>query len=171
VNQRFSSLLAVVLGALALRLTFTGEYLNYVRRGMFVWLVLSGLVLIVLGIFGWIAARTAPPDDHTGCNHGHSHPLSRAVWLLIFPVLAVGLAQPAPPGLLRREPSVAQGPRPVLRRGGTRSEGRQPQRIGTGGTPQWPGSSVPARRRAGAGVCRYGGGRDTGPQPRSGGSG
>lgn len=97
-NQRFASLLALVTGVLALRLTVTGEYLNYVRQGMFAWLLLSGMVLIVLGALGWMAARKSSEDHTAECSHGHSHGLSRAAWLLLFPVLVVGLIQPAPLG-------------------------------------------------------------------------
>lgn len=96
-SARFTSLLGVVIGVLAIRLTLTGEYLNYVRPGMGFWLVLSGLVLIALGVAGWRSAWS-DGSDHADCSHGHSHGLSRAALLLILPILVVGLTQAAPLG-------------------------------------------------------------------------
>lgn len=96
-NGRFAPLLGVVMGVLAIRLTLTGEYLNYVRPVMGFWLVLSGLVLIALGVAGWRSAWKQG-DGHADCSHGHSHGLSRASMLLILPILVVGLTQAAPLG-------------------------------------------------------------------------
>ncbi|MEX0790630.1 MAG: TIGR03943 family protein [Actinomycetota bacterium] len=97
-NRRLASLLAVVLGVLTLRLTLSGDYLFYVRRGMFFWLSLSGTILIVLGVIGWLSAKSADDHQSDGCSHGHGHALPRAVWLLLLPILAVGLTQPIPLG-------------------------------------------------------------------------
>lgn len=111
-NQRFASLLAVVLGVLTVRITVSGDYLNYVRRGMMVWLLLSGAVLIVLGIFGWLAARSNPDDHAESCSAGgHSHALSRAAWLLVAPIIIVGLTQPTPLGSFAAERQSAKAPR------------------------------------------------------------
>lgn len=88
----------MVLGVLTLRLTLSGDYLVYVRRGMFFWLFLSGTILIVLGAIGWLSAKSSDDHQSDGCSHGHGHTLPRAVWLLLLPILSVGLTQPIPLG-------------------------------------------------------------------------
>jgi uncharacterized repeat protein (TIGR03943 family) len=114
VNGRFAALLTVVIGLLTLRLTLGGEYLNYVRAGMYPWLLIAGLFLIVLGVANWLKARMAMArrDRHDGSSSEHPHGLSRAAWLLVLPVLAATLAQPAPLGSFAASRQTVRPPRP-----------------------------------------------------------
>ena len=113
-NGRFASLLTVVIGLLALRLTLGGEYLNYVRPNMFPWLLVSGLFLVLLGVVGWLKARMeiVRSGGHPVSGGAHSHGLSRAAWLLVLPVLAATLTQPAPLGSFAAGRQTARPPRP-----------------------------------------------------------
>lgn len=112
-NSRFAGLLTAVLGVLAIKLTLSGEYLNYVRAGMYPWLLLSGLFLMGLGLVGWRSARLdgAHHHDDSGVD-GHSHGLSQAAWLLILPLLAAGLLRPAPLGSFAANRQSSRPPRP-----------------------------------------------------------
>jgi hypothetical protein len=84
VNGRFAALLTVVIGLLTVRLTLGGEYRNYVRPGMFPWLLVSGLFLVLLGVIAWLRSRMtlARSGEHEHSD-GHAHRLSRAAWLLV----------------------------------------------------------------------------------------
>ena len=110
-SNRFAGLLTVVLGVLALKLTLSGEYLNYVRAGMYPWLVLSGLILVALGLVGWRSARSPEAHHHHEAG-GHSHGLSRAAWLLVVPLLAASLLRPAPLGSFAANRQSSRPPRP-----------------------------------------------------------
>ena len=110
-NNRFAGLLTVVLGVLALKLTMSGEYLNYVRTGMYPWLLLSGMFLVALGLAGWLSARRPDAHHHDEAG-GHSHGLSRAAWLLIVPLLAASLLRPAPLGSFAANRQTSRPPRP-----------------------------------------------------------
>lgn len=112
-NQRFASLLAVVMGALALRMTLSMDFLNFLKATMFPWLLLSGVVLIWLGAYGWIRQQAEPKLDAAACSSGHAHSLSRAAWLLVLPVLFAGLLQPAPLGSFAAERQTVRAPRQV----------------------------------------------------------
>lgn len=109
-NQRFASLLAVVSGVLALRMTLSMDFLNFVKAGMFPWLLLSGVVLIWLGAYGWVRQQARSGDDATACSSGHSHGLSRAAWLLVLPALFAGLLQPAPLGSFAAQRQTVRAP-------------------------------------------------------------
>ncbi|MGQ0679508.1 MAG: TIGR03943 family putative permease subunit [Actinomycetota bacterium] len=114
-TRRFSCLLTIVLGVLTLKVVFSGEYLNYVRPGMLPWLLLSGAVLIFLGVSGWLAWRkdlSSMPEDHGDCALHHHHPLSQASWLLLLPVVAAGLILPTPLGSFAADRQAVRPPRP-----------------------------------------------------------
>lgn len=111
-NNRFAGLLTVVLGALAVKLTLSGEYLNYVRAGMYPWLLLSGLFLVALGMVGWLSSRRQGAHSHAPSDHGHSHGLSKAAWLLVVPLLAASLLRPAPLGSFAANRQTSRPPRP-----------------------------------------------------------
>ena len=83
----------LLVGALLVRLAVTGAYERYVRAGMGPWLLVAGILLVLLGLFGVVRALrgTATEDSHE--HHGHE----RAGWLLLIPVVALLLV--APPAL------------------------------------------------------------------------
>jgi uncharacterized repeat protein (TIGR03943 family) len=91
-TDEVGSTTVLLVGALLLRLTLTGIYERYVRAGMYPWLLIAGLALLVLGLLGVVRALTArAPLEH---DHDHSE---RAGWLLLAPVIALLLV--APPAL------------------------------------------------------------------------
>ncbi|MEU0007243.1 TIGR03943 family protein [Streptomyces sp. NPDC006314] len=77
---------------------FTDTYLRYVKAGLRLPLIVSGAVLLLLGLAGAAARgghRTAPDADH---GHGHDHSgTPRIAWLLFLPALS--LLFYAPPAL------------------------------------------------------------------------
>ncbi|AOR36448.1 TIGR03943 family protein [Streptomyces fodineus] len=81
---------------------FTDTYLRYVKPGLRPPLIVSGAVLLLLGLAA-AAVRGAPgptaPDDHEhGHEHGHDHSgAPRIAWLLFLP--AISLLFYAPPAL------------------------------------------------------------------------
>ncbi|GGK92236.1 TIGR03943 family protein [Sphaerisporangium melleum] len=101
------SLVLTLLGGALLRVSaFSDLYLNYVKPGFRVPLVLAGAVLLVLGLLGlaeeWRRPYHAPPgkDGHDSLDgedpagsHGHARG-PRVAWLLCLPVVAIFLISP-----------------------------------------------------------------------------
>ncbi|MEU1514779.1 TIGR03943 family protein [Streptomyces sp. NPDC005811] len=104
--KRFMRVALLVLGGLGLLQTalFTDEYLRFVKPGMRWLLVVSGVVLVGLGVLEALAARGRRTDrghhaghgEHEGHGHDHSG-VPRVAWLLFLPVLS--LLFYAPPAL------------------------------------------------------------------------
>lgn len=87
--------ISLLVGAVLLRLTFTGAYTRYVRPGMGPLLAIAGLVAILLGA---VTLRRALRHEPTDESVGHDHDgMPRAGWLLLAPVAALLLV--APPAL------------------------------------------------------------------------
>ena len=98
----------ILVGGAVLRITIGNTFLNYVQEPMRPWLLLSGGILVVLGVLALIdairkgrAADDEPtphdePHEHDD-GHGHGAGGPRAAWLLLLPVLAIFLI--APPAL------------------------------------------------------------------------
>jgi uncharacterized repeat protein (TIGR03943 family) len=97
----------LLVGALMIRLAVGGAYAKYVRAGMGPLLLIAGILLAGLGLFGVVRAlrRRGRSDDdaHGGHAHGegphgedaHGHHHSdRIGWLLLAPVLALLLVTP-----------------------------------------------------------------------------
>ena len=96
----------LLVGALLIRMVATGDYLRYVRSGMGPWLVVSGVLLVALGLSGLVTAvrgrrREEPGHDQHHEGHegheghdGHGHGSGRVGWLLLAPVLALLLVTP-----------------------------------------------------------------------------
>jgi uncharacterized repeat protein (TIGR03943 family) len=84
----------LLVGALMVRLAVTGAYAKYVRTGMGWLLLVAGILLIALGLFGVVRAlgRRGRRDEHDHA-HGHAHS-ERIGWLLLAPVLALLLVTP-----------------------------------------------------------------------------
>lgn len=98
----------ILVGGAVLRITLGDTFLNYVQEGMRPWLLLSGGILVVLGVLALIdvlrkgraAADEETPHDEPhehDDGHGHGSGGPKAAWLLLLPVLAIFLI--APPAL------------------------------------------------------------------------
>lgn len=108
------SIIVTLLGGLLISITVSGRFTSYVRPG-FKWLLLiSGAILVIVGIVSLVLAvradmragkqRGATGDDadhdegEQGSDaHGHDHSASKAPWLILAPVLVLLLV--APPAL------------------------------------------------------------------------
>ena len=95
--------LTAVVGVLLARLALDGSFRRYVRPGMGVWLLVSGVLLALLGLLVlWRQRAGRPEDDPDHDDHGHHHPAGehqeRVGWLLLAPVLALLLIAPGPLG-------------------------------------------------------------------------
>lgn len=100
------AVILILVGGAILRISIGDTFLNYVKDVMKPWLILSGAVLVVLGVLALIDVlrrgrgddeRTPHDEPHEHDDgHGHAHG-PRAAWLLLLPVLAIFLI--APPAL------------------------------------------------------------------------
>ena len=100
------STITLLVGAVLLRLTFTGTYRRYVRVGMGPWLGVAGVTVVVLGLvtLAWALHRARGRADlpaeggheHPhGVDDGHGHREGVAVgWLLLAPIAALLLVAP-----------------------------------------------------------------------------
>lgn len=112
-SKRFGVLFTLLVGLLALRLAVTGEYLNYVRPVMRLWLITSAVVLIAVSLIGlgdriisalwreewsWFSPgetrgerpREVKPEDIDPHDlEVYEHGAPKAAWLLLLPVLAL----------------------------------------------------------------------------------
>jgi uncharacterized repeat protein (TIGR03943 family) len=102
------AIILILVGGAVLRITIGDTFLNYVQEPMRPWLLLSGGILVVLGVLALIDSirkGRAADDEHTPHDevhehddgHGHGSGGPRAAWLLLLPVLAIFLI--APPAL------------------------------------------------------------------------
>ncbi|MET7420546.1 TIGR03943 family protein [Dactylosporangium sp. NPDC005555] len=120
-NRQAQAVILLLIGGAVLRASLTDQYLNYVKSGLQPYLILSGAILVVAGIFslwyelrparaataGGPAADAGPAADGGGHDHeaghghddGHGHGAGgpKVAWLLLAPVL--GLLLVAPPAL------------------------------------------------------------------------
>ncbi|MCX4815437.1 TIGR03943 family protein [Streptomyces sp. NBC_01239] len=104
--KRTAQVLLLVLTGLGLLHTalFTDLYLRYVKEGLRPLLIISGVLLLLLGLAHAMLDRgPAKPDDHDHSHgheddHGHDHSTApRIAWLLFLPALS--LLFYAPPAL------------------------------------------------------------------------
>lgn len=70
-----------------------GTYLNYVRPGLFPWLIAAAAVLVLLGASGVV--RELRSGSHAHEEHGHEHRTWPA-WLLLVPIALVAFVVPPP---------------------------------------------------------------------------
>jgi len=82
--------LIALVGAVVLRLTFSDEYLRFVKDTMRPWLLVAGFALALLGAVTVVRALRGP-DEHAE----HAEP--REGWLILAPIAALLLI--APPAL------------------------------------------------------------------------
>ncbi|MDV9174531.1 TIGR03943 family protein [Streptomyces sp. W16] len=99
--KRTAQITLLVLTGLGLLHTalFTDLYLRYVKEGLRPLLIISGVLLLLLGLTHAALDRGAPDDaDEHHHAHGHDHSTApRIAWLLFLPALSLLLY--APPAL------------------------------------------------------------------------
>ena len=66
-RREVQGILLILVGGSVLRMTVSGAYLNYVKAGMWWYLIASGVILIALGIFGLL-------DAIRDSRHAHIEP-------------------------------------------------------------------------------------------------
>lgn len=86
-NREVQGIIMVLFGSATLRISLGDTYLNYVKEVMQPWLIASGALLVVLGLFTLADAVRRRPGGHG--------PVS--AWFLLLPVLTIFLV--APPAL------------------------------------------------------------------------
>ncbi|NGO46801.1 TIGR03943 family putative permease subunit [Streptomyces ureilyticus] len=95
---RTQGVLLLLCGAALLRVSLFSElYLRYVKEGLRPYLVMSGVLLLVLGVLGLVRRENGDGDhgheDHQGLGHDHSRS-PRIAWLLAAPALALLIYPP-----------------------------------------------------------------------------
>jgi uncharacterized repeat protein (TIGR03943 family) len=92
VRRETQNILLILLGGALLKISFSGLYLNYVKKSLLPLLIAGGAVMIALALFAIIRdiRRGKAADEH---DHDHAHS-SRSPWLMLLPVLAVFLISP-----------------------------------------------------------------------------
>lgn len=101
VRRRYQWLVLIVLGAVVLRTAVTDEHLRYVQPFMRPALIVTGAVLVLLGVadaFRTLHARDRALPGAAGHldddGHGHGTAAPRMAWLLLLPVLCIALVGP-----------------------------------------------------------------------------
>ena len=89
-SRSASVIITMVVAALLVRISITGEHTRYVRAGMGPWLLVAGLVLAITTALVVVSERAAESD--------HTHPGPRIGWLLLGLVLVVFVIAPGPLG-------------------------------------------------------------------------
>ena len=104
------AIVLILVGGAVLRISIGDTYLNYVKEAMKPWLIVSGALLVVLGLMALVdvlrRGRAGADGDETPHDephehddgHGHAHGGPRSAWLLLLPVLAIFLIAPPPLG-------------------------------------------------------------------------
>lgn len=96
-SRELQGIVLLLVGIVTLRISWGTTYLNYVKEEMRPWLLISGAILVILGVLAIVDAlrgRGDEQDDHDG--HGHHHG-PRSAWLLLLPVVTLFVV--APPAL------------------------------------------------------------------------
>ncbi|MEH0420298.1 TIGR03943 family putative permease subunit [Streptomyces sp. B21-083] len=116
------AVLLLLTGGAVLRISLFSElYLRYVQEGLRPYLVVSGVVLVLLGVVAAVArgrGETEDPEDDEhderdghgdGDGHGHRHGHGpRVAWLLTLPALALLLFPPPALGSYSADREAAQ---------------------------------------------------------------
>jgi uncharacterized repeat protein (TIGR03943 family) len=83
--------IGMLVGAVLLRLSFTGTYRRYLRVGMGPWLAVAGVAVILVGAMALVSAlRRKEATD----GHGHTGDGLGVGWLLLAPIAALLLVAP-----------------------------------------------------------------------------
>lgn len=85
-RREYQASLLILVGLLAIRVAGTDLLLSYVKAAMGPALLLSGAVLVLLGGWAWVDALRGRGEEQAGPG---------VAWLLLVPVLVVGIAPPA----------------------------------------------------------------------------
>lgn len=86
-NREVQGVIMVLFGSATLRISIGDTYLNYVKEVMQPWLIASGVLLVVLGLFTLGDSVRRRPSGHGPAS----------AWFLLLPVLTIFLV--APPAL------------------------------------------------------------------------
>ncbi|CAM5301141.1 hypothetical protein SALBM311S_09471 [Streptomyces alboniger] len=117
--RRYGPALVLILcGGAVLRISLFSElYLRYVQQGLRPYLVMSGVLLLVLGLVAAVTVVRSPRDgrphdedeDEDDEGHGHDHRHGpRVAWLLTVPALALLLFPPPALGSYSAEREAAK---------------------------------------------------------------
>ncbi|WP_194814467.1 TIGR03943 family putative permease subunit [Nocardia sp. XZ_19_385] len=88
-KREAQNLLLLLIGAAILMITLDGTYLNYVKPGLYPFLLLSGILILALALIA------IGRDIRSGrATPGHEHGTGRAQWLLLIPVASLLLITP-----------------------------------------------------------------------------
>lgn len=114
-KRTLQSGLLVLCGLGLLRISLVSDLcLRYVKESMRPLLIVSGCVLVLLGIVSAVLDRKRHEQEYDGHGHDHSR-VPRVAWLLLLP--AVSLLCYAPPALGAYTAS-RQPPEPIAHQGG-----------------------------------------------------
>ena len=103
-DERTQGALLLAVGGIAIRLGVTDAALAYVKPAAQPLLLISGVLLVIIGIATVVRAFRGRPDNldmhgHADDGHGHHPGHGPAVaWLLVLPLLALLLIAPPPLG-------------------------------------------------------------------------
>jgi uncharacterized repeat protein (TIGR03943 family) len=103
-SRELQGIVLLLVGIITLRISWGTTFLNYVKEEMRPWLLLSGAVLVLLGVLAIVDALRGRGDDDADHGvtdhddgHGHGHGGPRSAWLLLLPVVTLFVI--APPAL------------------------------------------------------------------------
>lgn len=105
-SRELQGIVLLLVGIVTLRISWGTTYLNYVKEEMRPFLLISGAILVILGLMAIIdvlRGRGDEEDAHDipdGHEHGdghHHHHGPRSAWLLLLPVVTLFVV--APPAL------------------------------------------------------------------------
>lgn len=95
-NRDAQSILLVLLGGALLRISLGETYLRYVKESLQPFLIVSGVLLVALGLVSLIRDNRRRREPAVPDGHDHAHG-PKVAWLLLLPVLSIFLI--APPAL------------------------------------------------------------------------
>ncbi|GII84656.1 TIGR03943 family protein [Sphaerisporangium siamense] len=112
-NRMAQSLVLTLLGGAVLRVSALSDiYVNYVKPGFRLPLVVAGLVILLLGVLGVAKEWRRPYPGKGPGQDGHGHG-PWVAWLLCLPVIAIFLISPPPLGSYAAERDQTPPPRPA----------------------------------------------------------
>ncbi len=128
-KREVQGVLLILVGGAVARIVWSGAYINYVKPSMRVYLIVSAVILLALGVLAIVDAIRSPQatseqgqasaasdlDAEHGHedDDGHNHGRMPIAWLLLLPVAAIFLVAPGPLGAYTasRENSTVTAPK------------------------------------------------------------